>query len=241
MSTGRRRRQGGGRQKEGTMVCGPVSPPTKLRYREGRIVKIVKLAKQPDSRRGWWSTYDMSRRTIAQWLGMVALMVAQNSSAQTPSRVLELEDVKLGATRNVHAFGPTLLCGQPNAEALAMAKQQGIQTILSLRAEDELDWDEKAEAEKLGMTFERVWFQGADTLTDEVFQRTREILRTAETKRQPVLMHCGGGNRVGAIWMVYRSLDQGISPEDAEKEAREVGLRSDDYVVKARDYIKRNQ
>ena len=91
--------------------------------------------------------------------------------------------------------------------------------------------------ERLGMRFQRLDFQGPDSLTDAVFDQTRQTLRDAETRNQAVMLHCGSANRVGAIWLVHRVLDDGLSLEEAEREAREVGLRTEGYLVRAKQYI----
>jgi protein tyrosine phosphatase (PTP) superfamily phosphohydrolase (DUF442 family) len=174
--------------------------------------------------------------SLAMW-GLIATGWLEVRAADDPM----LEAATLGSTRNVHAHGSTLLCGQPSPEDLATAKQQGVQVVLTLRGENEIDWDEQAEVHKLGMEFKRVDFAGPDTLTDEVFDQTREILREAEKRRQPVMLHCGSANRVGAVWLVYRVLDQGVSWEQAHDEAREVGLRTDGFVDRAKEYVQAQQ
>ena len=51
------------------------------------------------------------------------------------------------------------------------------------------------------------------------------------------MLHCGSANRVGAVWMVYRVLDEGVTWEQAHREALEVGLRTDGYVERAKEYV----
>ena len=51
-----------------------------------------------------------------------------------------LEPTKPGKTPNVHAFGSTvILCGQPDLDVLAEAKQWGIRVIINLPELKELD------------------------------------------------------------------------------------------------------
>jgi protein tyrosine phosphatase (PTP) superfamily phosphohydrolase (DUF442 family) len=152
-----------------------------------------------------------------------------------------LVSTSLGSTPNVHSHNTTLLCGQPSQEDLALAKQQGIQVVLSLRGEDEIDWDEQAVAEQLGLQFKRVEFHDPETLTDDVIAQTREILRNGQENNQPVMVHCGSANRVGAVWFVHRVLDQEVPIEQAEQEAREVGLRNEAYLQRAMEYIEQQK
>jgi len=75
-------------------------------------------------------------------------------------------------------------------------------------------------------------------VTDAKIDETRELLRTAE---RPMLMHCSSANRVGAMWMAYRVLDEELDVEAAAAEAKVVGLRSPVYEQKIRDYIARHK
>jgi len=45
-----------------------------------------------------------------------------------------------------------------------------------------------------------------------------------EPENAPLLIHCGSGNRVGAMWALYRAL-KGITEEIALEETRTIGLR----------------
>ena len=70
-----------------------------------------------------------------------------------------------------------------------------------------------------------------------MFEKTRKVLRDAKAANERVMLHCGSANRVGAIWMVYRVLDEGIEVEEATQEAKMVGLRTEGYRVQAMKYI----
>ena len=111
--------------------------------------------------------------------------------------------------------------------------------MVTLREAGEVDWDEPKTVRELGLEFHRLGFRAPDTLTDAVFDKARKILTTSKDK--PVLLHCGSANRVGAVWMAHRVLDHGLSIQDAEKEANEVGLRTEQYRKKAIEYIQRKK
>ena len=49
--------------------------------------------------------------------------------------------------------------GQPDAAGLAAARDQGIAVVINLRAPEELDWDEAATAEALGLAYYNVPIQ----------------------------------------------------------------------------------
>ncbi len=135
----------------------------------------------------------------------------------------------------VHMCGDLLLAGQPAPEDLALLKERGVKTIISVRHADEIDWDEASAAAKYDMTFIHVPFQGDAELTDDVFDKVLSALRTRENG--PTVFHCGSANRVGAIWYVHRVLDEGVDADIAEQEAKQVGLRNPDYLKKAQAYV----
>lgn len=169
------------------------------------------------------------------------LVAAEAVAKQTAHAETKVEEAKLGTTPNVHAAGSVWLCGQPTEEDLALAKDKGIRIVVSLRGQDEIPWDEAKVAEQLGLDFKRIAFRSPESLTDEVFKSTREILKSAQEDDKPVMVHCGSANRVGAIWLVHRMLDQGVSQEQAVKEAKEVGLRNEDYLKRALEYVEKEQ
>ncbi len=145
---------------------------------------------------------------------------------------------KLGDTRPVHSFGTTLLCGQPSADDFAAAKKAGLKTVISLRPVGESDWDETETVKGLGLNFYRFGFGPPDSLTDEIFDGVRKVLR--DKQKTPTMLHCASAKRVGAVWLVHRVLDDGVPLEEAIDEAQMVGLASKGYLEKAHSYIKRN-
>lgn len=179
-------------------------------------------------------------KTIPLLTSVFAISVClTSSSSRSEDKAPELKQAELGATRNVHSFGANLLCGQPTAEEFAEAKKRGIKVVVTLRTKGEVDWDEPATIKGLGLEFHRLGFRAPDTLTDDIFVDSLKFL--AESKKNPVMLHCGSANRVGAIWLAHRVLNDGLSVEDARKEAARVGLRTPGYEVRALDYIRREQ
>jgi uncharacterized protein (TIGR01244 family) len=102
-----------------------------------------------------------------------------------------------------------------------------------------LNWDEKAHVERLGMKYIHVPIASLDALTDEVFAQLRELLK--DKSRRPMLVHCATAGRVGAVWIVHRVLEDGLSVDAAVEEAKTVGLRKEDFIHKATDHVQRMQ
>lgn len=151
----------------------------------------------------------------------------------------ELKSVQLGDTRNVHSFRKNLLCGQPSAEDFAEAKKRGIKVVVTLRTKGEVDWDEPGIVKGLGLEFHQFGFRAPETLTNAVFDGSLKIL--ADAKSKPVMLHCGSANRVGAVWLAHRVLNDGLPVDNARREAAVVGLRTEGYERRALDYIRRTQ
>jgi len=160
-------------------------------------------------------------------------------TADAADKAPTLSKTDLGSTRNVHAFGKTMLCGQPTAEGFAEAKRKGIKTVITLREKDELDWDEAAALAKLDLNFYQFGFRAPDSLTPAIIEKTITIM--ADPKRAPVMLHCASANRVGAIWLAHRVLNDNIEVDAARKEARTVGLRTAGYEARVLDYIRKKK
>lgn len=154
-----------------------------------------------------------------------------------PSKpIAKVEKAKLGSTPNVHRVGSIYLAGQPSKDDLTLLKDAGVQQILDFRQADEVDWDEEQAAKDAGLSYCRLAIAGADSMTDELFSEARKTFRGA-TKVGQVFCHCGSANRVGAVWLAYRVLDQGIEWDTALEEAKEVGLRSAEMQAATERYI----
>ncbi|MBK7644821.1 MAG: hypothetical protein IPJ19_17565 [Planctomycetes bacterium] len=88
----------------------------------------------------------------------------------------------------------------------------------------------------MGLAYVNIPFGKPEQLTDEVFAKARGELGKAQ---KPILLHCHSANRVGAIWLAYRVLDDGLAYDAALAEAKTVGLTSPALEAKAKDYIQR--
>jgi uncharacterized protein (TIGR01244 family) len=163
------------------------------------------------------------------------------SVEQTPvaSAQNELREAELGRAAPAHVVGNVYLAGQPSPDDLPALAERGIRTVVSLRRPGELDWDEAAAVRAAGMEFVSVPFSGPEDLTDDVFDRVRHELR--ERSDEPLVLHCARSNRVGAVWMVHRVLDQSVEIDAALAEAKNAGLRTPELMERAKDYIRREQ
>ncbi len=168
--------------------------------------------------------------------GCVPMLWAQRSDLQPA--VKQVQPAQLGDTRNVHRCGQLFLAGQPTPDDISKLKQQGIQRVISLRMPQEVEWDEAGLLRKSGIEYISIPFSGVESLTDDVFDKVRKLLR--ESDQHPTMLHCGSANRVGATWLAYRVLDEGVPLDQAIEEAKQVGLRTPEYLERAKEYIQRH-
>ena len=151
----------------------------------------------------------------------------------------KLEPYQCGSITKLHTYKGVFLASQPSKDDFAMAKDGGVKTVIDLRKDGELkDFNEKQVVTDLGLTYCQVPFGGPAELTDAKFDEARKLLRESQ---RPILLHCASANRVGAIWLTYRVLDDGATVEEATAEAKTVGLRSAEMEQMAKDYIAKNK
>lgn len=113
---------------------------------------------------------------------------------------------------------------QPTLAQLAVLKDEGVRTVINLREPEEFDAAAEAAAVKhLGLVYVSIPVKAADPKPEQV---DAFLEATKDPKIYPAFIHCGTGNRVGAFWMIRRVLVDGWNPEEAEKEARQIGLKS---------------
>lgn len=126
--------------------------------------------------------------------------------------------------------------GQPTEGAYARLAASGYRSVLSLRtgAENVDLKREKELAEKAGLKYINIPFVTANPDPDLVPQFIRAV---KDEKNQPMLINCGSANRVGAMWMIYRVVDQGWAEEKALEEAVRIGLTNPGLKSFAQQYI----
>lgn len=158
---------------------------------------------------------------------------------RAPPTTTKLEAYSCGTVQRLHTLDGVFLGSQPAAADLEQAKSGGIRTVVDLRAAGEArGFDEPALVATLGLAYHSIPFQTPEELTDDVFDRTRALL--GERANRPMFVHCSSGNRVGAVWLAHRVLDDGVAWDDALGEARLVGLKLPAYEARAQDYVRRH-
>lgn len=175
-------------------------------------------------------------------LGLAACLPMKGSLHRSPDRDISetsprpVEAHSCGNIERIHRSGDILLTSQPSAEDLVAARDEGVRTVVNLRYEEEETalQNEARLVRKLGMKYIHLPWEGGEDLT---FELINEMVCLLKDERRPILIHCDEyANRVGAAWLAYRVVEEGVDIETATAEARTVGLRSADYESLARDY-----
>ncbi|MEM7050141.1 MAG: sulfur transferase domain-containing protein [Acidobacteriota bacterium] len=110
--------------------------------------------------------------------------------------------------------------GQPTADQLAAAQEAGFQTVINLRTEGE-PGARQAEVEAFGLSYVELPIAGAAGLTRDNVEALAEIL---EEVQKPALLHCGSGNRIGALFALKAFWLDGEAPEAALEKGLDSGL-----------------
>jgi uncharacterized protein (TIGR01244 family) len=113
--------------------------------------------------------------------------------------------------------------GQPDASAFEIVAKSGYVAVIDMRGPGEnRGLDEKAVVEKLGLEYIEFPLVGREAISFENAQRLDKLLTDIDG---PVLLHCGSGERVGAILALRHSL-QGADDAAALEYGRDAGLSS---------------
>jgi uncharacterized protein (TIGR01244 family) len=167
-------------------------------------------------------------------LVLVALILwAQGLWAQ------DLRKQDLPGAVNYTRVSATIGCaGATTPDVIPALKREGYVSIINLRLSSERGANvegEKALAEAAGLRYIHLPLSSSapDPTVVDAFLRA-----VADPKNQPVFIHCASANRVGAVWMVKRVLQDGWTIEKAAAEAEIIGLSSASLKAFMLDYIK---
>ena len=149
----------------------------------------------------------------------------------------QTKEERAGITNFTRVDAVVACGGATETAALDGLKKDGFKAVINLRMATEPGADlEKnaARAKELGLNYISIPFN-AQQLDPTVIDRF--LASVADKANQPVYVHCGSANRVGAVWLAKRVLQDGWTVEKATEEAKLIGLRSQPFEQFAVDYI----
>lgn len=118
-------------------------------------------------------------------------------------------------------FEGILVGGQPTVEQFARMSALGYKTVINMRQPGEEGSTNPGDVEALGMTYIAIPVAGAAGINDE---NARLLAMTLEKADYPVVVHCGSGNRVGAIFAMKAYLVDGRTAEESLAIGKKAGL-----------------
>jgi uncharacterized protein (TIGR01244 family) len=149
---------------------------------------------------------------------------------------------EIAGVRNFSRVDATVGCaGAVDPAAMSALRKEGFVSVINLREASEQGADidgSRAAAQKAGLKYIHIPFNAAkpDPAVVETF-----LGAVADKTNQPVFIHCGSANRVGAMWMIKRALQDKWPVEKAQAEGQAVGLTNPQLVAFATEYIKTHQ
>lgn len=154
--------------------------------------------------------------------------------------VLTPEDVTgpeaWGSLEGVMRVRHLALAAQPDADALAVAREKGAVAVVNLRAPSEqegLGFDEQRVVQALGMTYTQVPVAGPEPYDAATLAAIEAAVAAHEGEL--VLVHCSSGNRA-AGWLALHLVEgHGMDLAPSLEVARRAGLRSPELEAKVRE------
>jgi uncharacterized protein (TIGR01244 family) len=131
--------------------------------------------------------------------------------------------------------------GATETAALEGLKADGFKSVINLRLATEKGAnvaENEAAAKALGLNYFHLPDSGAGP-DPQIVDRFLSVV--SDKANQPVFIHCASANRVGAVWLVKRVLQDGWAVDKATAEAKAIGLSNPGLEKFALDYIASHQ
>lgn len=162
-----------------------------------------------------YKSLTLSRKFMA--VVMVTLLSIQYAQAEP---AIDIKSADIPALRDANQS--LFTSGQPSKEALEILAKNGLKHVINLRPASEMDWNEKAWVESLGMHYHSIPIAGAKDITPDNATKLRDLLRTLEN--EPTLLHCSSSNRVGGLRALMAYEDNGGDIDAAIDAGKKWGL-----------------
>ena len=169
-------------------------------------------------------------RTVGLAIGIVALLGVGRAALAGGQ-----ENVPAGVVNYTRVDATVACAGATPPDAMPGVKALGFVSVVNFRTDEEAGAEipaSRAAADKAGLKYFHLPFQ---TPTADVAERFLDVV--ANTANQPVYIHCGSANRVGAMWFIKRVKQDGWDTTRAMKEAEAIGLRSAPLKEFAMSYV----
>ena len=139
----------------------------------------------------------------------------------------QVQKKEVAGVVNYSRVDATVGCGgRVDPSAMRALRAEGYVSVVNLREASEpgadIDAGRKA-AQDAGLKYIHLPFNGSSPDAKVV---DNFLAAVNDRANQPVFIHCGSANRVGALWLIKRVVSDGWPIEKAEAEAKVSGLSS---------------
>lgn len=166
---------------------------------------------------------------------IIAAFLTAGVAYQTPAQPAQSA---IEGVRNYTKVDATIGCaGATDSKALGSIAKLGYKAVLNLReaTESGVNIEEsRAAAETAGLIYIHLPFKGSEPDPKVADQFLKIVVDTAN---QPLFIHCGSANRVGAMWLIKRMVVDKWTEDRAVAEAKSIGLSSDALQKFALDFV----
>jgi uncharacterized protein (TIGR01244 family) len=164
----------------------------------------------------------MMKRLMVMMVSVLAVTTAIAGDANS-NTTLKVDLDAVVSTGFVQPVDGITSAGQPDEAALTVFAEQGYTTVIDLRTKGEdRGIDAATVIGELGMDYVLFPIAGKSAIN---FENARKLSELIEDADGPVLLHCGSGNRVGALLALKKSLD-GADDASALAYGKEGGVTS---------------
>ena len=168
------------------------------------------------------------KMSIRHYLVVIALfgsLLIMNSCSKAPNIISANENIAQINPNSFRQVEPSVVSGgQPTKEELKALKEAGIKTVVNLRPRDEIDWNEEETVLQLDLNYIHLPISGSKDITAENASRLTKAIE--KNSSEPLYVHCGSGNRVGALIAISEYHKNGSDIEAAISEGKRWGLKS---------------
>jgi uncharacterized protein (TIGR01244 family) len=134
------------------------------------------------------------------------------------------EKVNVDGVKNLSRDGDVFVCGAIEPEGLDALAGMGAATVVDVRQPSEIPEDYSDEVAARGMTYFNVPM-ASDAMTDA--QAADCLAALSRASSSPVVIHCAGGSRAGAVYGLWKSMHGGCDADGAVRLAKQAGMKSD--------------
>ncbi len=159
---------------------------------------------------------------MKNWLILALLLPAIAALADDGGQRVHVDLDEVVAAGKVGPVDGITSSGQPDEAALQVFADSGYAVVIDMRGADEDRGIEDFEGavEATGMDYVALPVVGREAISFETAGKLDALLQEADG---PVLIHCGSGNRVGAVLALRESM-HGADDEDAIEFGKDAGL-----------------